>query len=202
MKSPAFKFVFVGFVLFLLVASGDAAVTREQESDDSSSAAFQTKISGAWDEINTLLRKHFDEIIEFSPEQAKLLVQKSTDFASAGFDSSKEYLEALARCGQNLATGFTVGTVGSLAVGSGFQLAGAAALPTIMSTTGTVVAGVGTIQSAVTAAVASFSAAGISAIALPALGVGAAAGTAYCVYSEVSAPTSSPSPPSSNPIVS
>ncbi|MDP2439457.1 MAG: hypothetical protein Q8P67_27230 [archaeon] len=131
-------------------------------------------------------------MIEFSPEQAKLLVQISTNYASAGFGSSKEHLDALARCGQNLGTGFAAGTAGSLAVGSGLQLVGAAALPTIMSATGTVMAGVGTIQSAVTAAVASFSAAGISAIAVPALAVGAAAGTAYCVYSEFSAPDPGP----------
>ena len=56
------------------------------------------------------------------------------------------------------------------------QGATSAALPTIMSWTGTVVSGVGTIQSVTTATAAGFAAAPL---VVPAAGIGAAAGVLY-----------------------
>jgi len=53
----------------------------------------------------------------------------------------------------------------------GAQRALVAALPTIMSYTGTVVSGVGTIQAAGIGPLASFAAAPVTAVALPAAGV-------------------------------
>tara|TARA_R110002050_G_scaffold4905_1_gene23042 strand:- start:273 stop:539 length:267 start_codon:yes stop_codon:yes gene_type:complete len=75
---------------------------------------------------------------------------------------------------------------GGAAAGGGAALAlqglAGVALPTIMSTTGTVVVGVGTIQSGLTAGVAAFAATGVAGFAAPVAIVGAAVGAGYYMF--------------------
>lgn len=72
-----------------------------------------------------------------------------------------------------------IGLISGIGVGMISQAAASLALPTIMSSTGTVVAGVGTIHGATTATLAVFAA---SPVVVPVLGVvGVAAGVGYAL---------------------
>eukprot|EP00009_Paramoeba_aestuarina_P006564 CAMPEP_0201507580 /NCGR_PEP_ID=MMETSP0161_2-20130828/1221_1 /ASSEMBLY_ACC=CAM_ASM_000251 /TAXON_ID=180227 /ORGANISM="Neoparamoeba aestuarina, Strain SoJaBio B1-5/56/2" /LENGTH=117 /DNA_ID=CAMNT_0047901997 /DNA_START=126 /DNA_END=479 /DNA_ORIENTATION=+ len=78
-----------------------------------------------------------------------------------------------------VAGGAGIGGLGAL----GAQGATAAMVPTLMSTTGTVVAGVGTFHSGLTASAMVFASAGVTSFALPVAAAGAVAGGAYYLFS-------------------